>query len=112
MLSAAAWVLMIVWLIIAENHRAFQEGSQQVLHDIEGVWGFTPSPAKSNGNWLTGAREGKANAICSMGSSYYWCGACHTILAGRRGKWFVTSLAGRLFAAGGSGPGPVVFSDS
>ncbi len=54
MLSAAAWVLMTVWLIIAENHRAFQEGSQRVLQDIEGVWDFPPRPAKSNGNWLTG----------------------------------------------------------
>lgn len=53
-LSAAAWVLMSVWLIIAENHRAYQEGSQRVLQDIEEIWGFPHRPAKSKGNWLTG----------------------------------------------------------
>lgn len=53
-LSAAAWILMSVWLVIAENHRSFQESAQRVLEDIEDIWDFPRRPAKSNGNWLTG----------------------------------------------------------
>jgi hypothetical protein len=51
--SAAAWILMSVWLVIAENHRAFQEGSQRVLRDIEDIWDFPARPGKGNGTWLT-----------------------------------------------------------
>ena len=31
---------MTVWLVIAENHRAFQEASMQRLNQIEQVWGL------------------------------------------------------------------------
>jgi hypothetical protein len=51
--SAAAWILMSVWLVIAENHRAFQEGSQRVLREIEDIWDFPARPGKGNETWLT-----------------------------------------------------------
>ena len=56
-LSAAAWILMSVWLVIAENHRALQEGSQRVILEIEQIWEFPSRPAKSNGGWLTGSQR-------------------------------------------------------
>jgi hypothetical protein len=49
MLSVSAWVLMTVWLIIAENHRAFQDKSQQVLTEIEEIWDFPSRATKSHG---------------------------------------------------------------
>jgi VanZ family protein len=52
LLAAAGWVLMSVWLVIAENHRAFQDGAQKVLRDIEGIWTFPGRPPKSGGSWL------------------------------------------------------------
>lgn len=39
LLSAASWILMTVWLVIAENHRAFQNASMQRLSQIEKIWG-------------------------------------------------------------------------
>jgi hypothetical protein len=44
---------MSVWLVIAENHRAFQEGSQRVLREIEDIWDFPARPGKGNETWLT-----------------------------------------------------------
>lgn len=56
-LSAAAWILMSAWLVIAENHRALQEGSLRVIREIEQIWEFPPRPPKSGGGWLTGPRR-------------------------------------------------------
>jgi hypothetical protein len=42
----ASWILMSVWLVIAENHRAFQQASHQKLNDIERIWDFPSRPAK------------------------------------------------------------------
>jgi hypothetical protein len=52
-LSIASWVLMSVWFVIAENHRAFQESSGQVLRSIEQVWGFPERPSKPTRNLVT-----------------------------------------------------------
>jgi hypothetical protein len=46
-LSIAAWILMTVWFVIAENHRAFQESSMQVLKDIEKIWKLPAYPPKT-----------------------------------------------------------------
>ena len=46
-LSIASWVLMSVWFVIAENHRAFQESSGEVLRDIEKIWNFPDRPSKA-----------------------------------------------------------------
>jgi hypothetical protein len=44
----AGWLLMSVWLVIAENHRAFQDPSLQCIRAIERVWGFEQGPPLKN----------------------------------------------------------------
>jgi hypothetical protein len=39
-LSVAGWLLMTTWLVIGENHRAFQDGSAAWMRSIERVWGM------------------------------------------------------------------------
>ena len=46
-LSTASWVLMSVWFVIAENHRAFQDSSDKVLRDIEQIWNFPARPSRT-----------------------------------------------------------------
>ncbi len=43
-LSLGGWLLMTFWLIVAENHRKFQEGSEAWLKAIEKRWGFDEVP--------------------------------------------------------------------
>jgi hypothetical protein len=47
-LAVAGWILMTVWYIIAENHRAFQDNSMKALDDIEKIWGFSKPRANTN----------------------------------------------------------------
>jgi hypothetical protein len=55
-LAVASWVLMALWYVIAENHRAFQTISLQQITKIEALWGIAPTPQKKErAGMLTGA---------------------------------------------------------
>ena len=49
LLSLAGWLLMSLWLVIAENHRAFQNASVEWLRAIEKRWGFDDVPDRKPG---------------------------------------------------------------
>jgi hypothetical protein len=53
LLSLAGWLLISVWVVIAENHRAFQEGSRQWMREIERIWGFEEVLQPKRVGWLT-----------------------------------------------------------
>ena len=40
-LAVAGWTLATTWLVIAENHRAFQDQSAAWIRAIERCWGMT-----------------------------------------------------------------------
>jgi hypothetical protein len=50
----AGWILMSVWLVIAEKHRIFVDKSLEVIRGIERIWGLQePQPREAVGNRLT-----------------------------------------------------------
>jgi hypothetical protein len=54
-LALASWLLMAVWFIIADNHRAFQEVSLERTRQIEELWGMRRQPRnKEKGRGLFG----------------------------------------------------------
>lgn len=44
-LAVAGWTIATTWLVIAENHRAFQDHSVAWLRAIERCWGMTRDTA-------------------------------------------------------------------
>lgn len=44
--ATAGWILITVWVVIADNHRKFAERSEQYLKEIEGIWKVIP-PSRS-----------------------------------------------------------------
>lgn len=53
LLSLTGWLLISVWLVIAENHRAFQEKSHRWMREIERIWGFEEVLQPKRVGWLT-----------------------------------------------------------
>jgi hypothetical protein len=39
-LPFTGWLLISTWFVIAQNHRAFQQNSEQRMKEIEDIWGF------------------------------------------------------------------------
>lgn len=50
--AVIGWLLMTIWLFIAENHRHFQNRSQEWLDEIEHAWGLPPSPMRGAESFL------------------------------------------------------------
>jgi hypothetical protein len=60
LLPLTGWLLMSIWLVIAENHRAFQEASEKWLIALEQVWGFDKEERpKKRSSWLTRSQRVK-----------------------------------------------------
>lgn len=57
LLPLAGWLLMSIWLVIAENHRAFQEASHQWMRAVERIWGFDEALPEKRLSWMTGRRR-------------------------------------------------------
>jgi hypothetical protein len=67
-LSISSWVLISVWFVIAENHRAFQESSHKVLRGIEEIWGFPERPSKTTYNLVTAPGRIRLMRIVLLGA--------------------------------------------
>jgi hypothetical protein len=53
LLSLSGWLLMSIWLIIAENYRSFQDVSYQWIKAVEQIWGFDGALPEKRLTWLT-----------------------------------------------------------
>lgn len=88
LLAAAAWILMTVWLVIAENHRAFQDNSMTRIAEIEKVWGFERVGSRGTNSFLT--RRGRVRqmrfllwGLVTLGAlavAFFWPGGIVTSL--------------------------------
>jgi hypothetical protein len=75
--SLGSWLLMTFWLVVAENHRAHQNGSEAWLRAIEKRWGFEGIPdRKSDRGFL--ARRGM---VRRLRFSLWWTVTVATVAA-------------------------------
>lgn len=56
-LPLTGWLLMSIWLVIAENYRSLQDVSYQWLRAVERIWGFDEALPVQRLSWLTGRRR-------------------------------------------------------
>ena len=75
-LPILGWLLMTIWLVIAENHRAFQDRSMAWMQAIERAWGITPDGTREKVGFLV-----RPGLIRRMRFALWWTVTAAAILA-------------------------------